>query len=347
MVNYIGNINWSYAALIILVFIAMLHTGYKKVRLNPIALHSFTQRDTLPLRGIMALLIIFGHVSSKFAENHSCYGFATFGTPAVSVFFFLSGYGLVASFQKKRKKYLSGFLTRTCIKIFTPFLIASAVWIGLSTTMFGGSLPDELVGFLIFKPPLPYSWFVYALMVFYIGFYFVYKYFPVSKTASKIATLFVFTFVVTVIYRTLEFGVYWYISLFAFNIGVLFSAYYQQISKTLVSKPIMCIVGLGIMLIVMMMMHIRTGLLAMIPLGVVIPLLYLGTGTNSRFLCFLGTISYEIYLCHGIFVPLFGRCGFSWSIYILCATACSICAAMILHRLSAAIQSLIENTPPR
>ncbi|WP_259317952.1 acyltransferase family protein [Bacteroides stercoris] len=54
-----------------------------------------------------------------------------FGSLSVSIFFFLSGYGLICSYNLKGEKYLKGFLIHRIGKVIIPLLTAYAIYIPL------------------------------------------------------------------------------------------------------------------------------------------------------------------------------------------------------------------------
>lgn len=84
--------------------------------------------DSLPLCGLVkyiaALLVVFGHLMIA----HCCALFwvmeSNFGSKAVSVFLFFSGYGLMHSYLKKGTAYLDGFVQKRIGKIILPLLVA-------------------------------------------------------------------------------------------------------------------------------------------------------------------------------------------------------------------------------
>ncbi len=281
------------------------------------------------MRGLMALLIILTHVSFKFPQTQPTWLFTSFGAPVVSVFFFLGGYGLTISLMKKGNAYLKGFLKRSLTKLAIPFLLASAMWIPLACLFLEGNLKQMMLGFLTFNPPLPYSWFVYALILLYIFFYIASK--STEKLLISSGIQVATTFAMIVIFRLLDFGVYWYISLFAFNAGNIYAVYHKRANSILVKKPLLTLLTVLAILVIMDLFKIRTALLAVIPFGIVVSILVLGGGAKCKILNFLGSISYEIYLMHGIAITLLDNQGLDWWIYLVLACAITIVSAYLLH----------------
>ena len=260
----------------------------------------------MPLRGIMACLIVVCHVSFKYSESHYGWPFTSFGAPIVSTFFFLSGYGLTVSAERKGEKYLNGFLRRSLNKLLPQFIIASVIWILISCVWMNGNFKEDLWGFVIFRPPLPYSWFIYVLIILYMVFFFVFQLLIKKNIKFKLAILFIAILGVVVSFRLLGFEPYWYLSIFAFNVGTTYGAYHNRLNAWISHQRFFTIGTLMVILAILILYGIRSFLLAIIPLGVVIPILIFGSGKRIKLLTFLGSISYEIYLSHGIIIPTIG-----------------------------------------
>lgn len=76
--------------------------GYKQ--------NSLLQRDVnLQIRGILALLIVFHHITKVYSFPLFGQG-QPLGEVVVAIFFFFSGYGILKQFEQKRNVYLDGLL---------------------------------------------------------------------------------------------------------------------------------------------------------------------------------------------------------------------------------------------
>lgn len=290
-------------------------------------LYALDKNATMPLRGILACLIILTHVSFFYSQDSYVWNFTSFGAQAVSVFFFLSGYGLIKSIFSKGKTYLYGFLQRSLKKLLTPFLIASTLWIGIECIFLNGDIYDLLYDFIIWKPPLPYSWFIYALVVQYVSFFLCFRLLCRFGTPLKLIIMSCLTLAQIITYRILNFEVFWYISLFAFNIGSFFAIGGELVRKALMKHPMICTISIAaILYILAVLLQTRTTYLAVMPIGVVLPFILLGS-PKSRFLNFLGNISYEIYLAHGITVTLLSMAKLDFLLFLIYAETLSITLA--------------------
>lgn len=138
---------------------------------RPSELAPFDKDRTLPLRGLLALLVVIGHCDLKMPGS-GLLRVLHMATPAVSVFFFLSGYGLVRSVLRNRDGYLVDFLPRSFIKIGVPLVVATiAACLFLRFMGEAVNLPHRGYELLTRGRNFPYhSWYVYALLVHYAAF---------------------------------------------------------------------------------------------------------------------------------------------------------------------------------
>lgn len=330
MFQFICKYNFCYLIIFFLLLICVVYYITKKLKDDKIAFHSFSKEETEPLRGLLACLIILTHVSYQFSRTELSWIFTYFGAPAVSIFFFMSGFGLTVSTLTKGMKYVHTFLGKSMKKLLPPLLITSFIWIAISCIFLHGDIGSELLGFITFNPPLAYSWFVYALILFYISFFIVYRFIK-NNNLLRISILLLITACICTVFRVLNFEVYWYISLFAFNVGNIYATFQTQFNSLLKKYTIFTILTTLSLLVVLDCLQTITTMLALIPMGAVVIILVLGSGKNSRFMSFLGKISYEIYLMHGIVVPVLKAFDLNWISYLVIAESTSILTAYFLH----------------
>lgn len=125
--------------------------------------NKFDKDATIPLRAILMIFVIFSHLPILKCLH--------LGTPAVSVFFFVAGYGMMCAITNRGDKYLRHFELNCLVKLFVPFAICSFVWIvwqaiaksmGLGHTNFGvaGLISGLRHGY--FTMLLPNSWYPFA-----------------------------------------------------------------------------------------------------------------------------------------------------------------------------------------
>lgn len=327
------GISSFYLVIIFLLTILLIYFVCRK-KYHTIKFHEFDYKETLFLRGLMAIFIIFCHVSFQYPNSHYFYLFTSFGAPIVSIFLFLSGYGLTVSYQNKGIRYLDNFILKSLSKLLPTFLIFSFIWIIVSYLFFNNNIFQNLLGFIDFNPPLPYSWFIYALFISYIEFYFVYKwpYLADKHDLTKISLLLILNFIFVATLRYLNFEVYWYISLFAFNVGNIYATYHKKVNLYIRKKPILILLLLILTFLACIVLNLRTFTLSIIPLGVVIPIVLIGGFTKSKILNRLGKLSYEIYLAHGLVVPTLSHFSLYWPINLFFSIILSILLAYLINK---------------
>lgn len=122
------------------------------------------------LRGLFAIMIVIGHSSMNF-ENELLPLLVIHKLNMVSVcfFFIISGWSLTYNFYNKTD-YLKGFIINKAVKLFLFAFVCEII--------------DRLISCVVLRKPISidiglftnYNWYVYETIVFYIAFYFSYKY---------------------------------------------------------------------------------------------------------------------------------------------------------------------------
>lgn len=125
--------------------------------------------DTSLVKFLAILLITNSHLDALYSDPR----FATGGGLGNSLFFALAGLGLAISSTKNMPKFGS-WMTRRLLRIYPQVAIVLLVC-GLITGTIGSSSLGETI--LKFVWPTPY-WFVAAIVVFYVPFYYVLRFFP-------------------------------------------------------------------------------------------------------------------------------------------------------------------------
>ena len=262
----------------------------------------FSKEKTFAIKGVLAILVIFHHFSatcniSSFSE------FSRWGAIIVSVFFFMSGYGLGRSITLKGKVYLSNFLSHRLWKsVILPYAIALIIFL----VYLNVDIPDAktLVGdWSRGITLLPNAWFIVALALMYLGFYFI----NITSGRCHVVNMFLFTLVYILIVYSIGFGRWWYVSVIMFPLGMLYADKENEL-VTLLNRyrariwliPMM----MGITSVCFIIQTVVSSIIAYMALT--IALVFVMTSTEVERIgkigvfSFLSAISYEIYLCHGV-----------------------------------------------
>lgn len=316
------------------VLVTLLLTAGWRIRRTG-CLHGFGKAETLPLRGLLALLVVIGHLNNR--TGHTIPGLNVFGweTPAVAVFFFLSGYGLWKSHMAD-SGYWRGFLLRSLPKILLPFLILAGVyWIFLLLS--GGKFHG-----------LHHVWYVKCLLLFYVISFVVFRFVPRHALVLISLAVFGYWFSMRFLHGSKS---YWWMTCFAFPMGFLFSAGEDRIREFVIRRPwtacltlVAILVAVSVPVCIPAARSVRFVEPFYAVLGPAVAFCLYAFNGLERFgaLCFLGTCSYEVYLVHGIFEYGFRRFGWSSPVYVTAVLAVALVTAVPLRLINAKVLGFLR-----
>lgn len=183
------------------------------------------QNTSLTLKGFFSILVIICHIRGEIDTlNGTLIGkvVTQFGYLSVSIFFFLSGYGLWMR-SKEDSNYLTSFLKKRVLSLYMQYVLLIFFYTALflvwnkkfDITIFAQS-------FLFGKTVVPYGWYFQAITVFYLIFYlscrFLNKKDPIVGIAFGLCLYVLFCF-------SWKLTTTWYETSFAFLTGVVIAEY--------------------------------------------------------------------------------------------------------------------------
>jgi peptidoglycan/LPS O-acetylase OafA/YrhL len=316
-----------------------------------------SKERTNVLKGIAATVIMFLHIGNSTEGGILISALAYVGYLAVGVFFFISGYGLMKNYMNKGKDYLSKFLSRRLLPIIIPYAIVNLIYL-LYTFIDEGSidLKGFLVSFINGDPVVRFSWYVIAILFFYIAFYISFKF---VKTTKHSLLLF-FTITVTYLFgcRYLQYDVWWYNSCLVLLLGLLW-AYFEK-EMTLWCEWHYCLKIIGLfplflvafcmsnsLLIVFEESFIIGQMVSTFVFTLLVIMIYSKIELKNKVWAYLGTISFELYILHGLMLKLF-RSRFIYLesnlMYSASVLISSILLATLLHYTTSKIFALLKNS---
>lgn len=267
--------------------------------------HSISIYSCNCLKGLIAISVVLHHIVQGRDILILKELFGPFGSVAVGCFFFISGYGVYASYSIKKQSYLDGFLKKRFRKLIVPFILV----ILLYQLVNYGSYKNILSGLLVGNPDyiLPYSWYIFCAILFYFAFYYIFKY--ISGERSKIFLVFIFTLIFYIVLRfILKWPGFWSGSLFLFPIGVAFKYHEKYLKKTHISHVIISFLIITILVVILYLTDIKyIGVIEICFSSLAIMLPFTIINISSKYLIFLGSISYEVYLIQGIIFYILGK----------------------------------------
>ena len=277
-------------------------------------------KSTSGLRGFLALGIIFHHISPLVKTGEEFSNFSYMGTYIVSIFFFLSAYGLYVQ-NESRENYLDNFLVKRLSKIIVPFFIISLIYIFYRFV--NGQLIDLNFFINLFKQgsTIIYNgWFVDIIILMYIFFYLSFKFFQNKFLSIVFNTIFIICYICLAI--KLGYNFWWYNSVLAFAIGLIWAKNQNKIDRFLEKYYFIVIVLVTVLLfvshrydILLKYLHIEDSYsyalaanLDNIIFTIYFIIVFLKKINFSNvYLNLIGRISFELYMIHGLVISMLAK----------------------------------------
>ena len=277
-------------------------------------------KSTSGLRGFLALGIIFHHISPLVKTGEEFSNFSYMGTYIVSIFFFLSAYGLYVQ-NESRENYLDNFLVKRLSKIIVPFFIISLIY--MFYRFVNGQLIDLNFFINLFKQgsTIIYNgWFVDIIILMYIFFYLSFKFFQNKFLSIVFNTIFIICYICLAI--KLGYNFWWYNSTLAFAIGLIWAKNQNKIDRFLEKYYFIVIVLVTVLLfvshrydILLKYLHIEDSYsyalaanLDNIIFTIYFIIVFLKKINFSNvYLNLIGRISFELYMIHGLVISMLAK----------------------------------------
>lgn len=277
-------------------------------------------QSTNGLKGFLSLGIVFHHLTHWVTTGEEFSNFGYMGTYVVSVFFFLSGYGLYIQNERK-EDYLDNFLSKRLSRILIPFIFISSIYL-IYRNINGQALTITFFVDLFKKGStvIYNGWFVNIIILMYVFFYISFKMFSNRTISILINTILIVVYIVLAI--RLEYGFWWYNSSLPFVLGLLWAKNKNSIDEILNKYYfiiLVCITGLLFIShqysFVLKKLHIvdsvSYGFAANID-NIIFTIFFIlmvrKIDFSNKYLLFLGKISFELYMIHGLVMSIFGKC---------------------------------------
>ena len=269
---------------------------------------SLDRVQTTALRGVLCILILFHHTSLLVGSGLSVGILKRVGAYVVGVFYALSGYGLTASWKKNG---LHGFWRKRLCGTILPYLILSAaallIRLLLGETL---SLREILLSFVNGKPLIRYSWFILTILVYYFLFWAA-ALLAKKDPAFLIALSGFLTFFFVFALKKLGYEEYWYNAAWCFPLGMLWQHRQQSIAAVFRRHPWCYLALSGVIALwwIAIAEHFFlfgyiARLCATVAVCIFVLLLMFKLQSTNPVLRFLGGISMEVYLVHGLVVTV-------------------------------------------
>ncbi|MCR5223147.1 MAG: acyltransferase family protein [Lachnospiraceae bacterium] len=221
--------NLCYLAILI-AFLLFILIGAKKTPAGAVDQGEVLKRMNA-LRGVFAIEVTIGHVFRD--QMTILYPLGKFMIISVAFFFFLSGFGLVYSFHRKKDYLKPSFLIGKPLYLLTITVLFYALYIVIDLIC-----PKDL-GYV--SSNLLYSfwkhsnWYLFELILFYLLFYLAYRFLPARFRILAITAVTLAGIIGIYLYGG-EDWIAWYASSLGFPLGLVFGEHYEQVHDLLTGK---------------------------------------------------------------------------------------------------------------
>lgn len=280
----------------------------------------FTKEWSFMSKGILAILIVLHHIATHLRiwyPEDSSWAILLFrqlipiSPILVGLFFFISGYGVMASYQKTQGSYLKTFVRKRLGKILPPLIVISLLcllivkfWLDPNYNVWEGFFAYVTQGksFVI-------GWFIPVLILFYLIWYMVFK--ISSNKHLAISLLFILVIALNLLFYMNDFGVHWWASNLCFPFGVLYASEEYRLSCLTRKQQFLFFIALNMLVIIITFV----GAIGFVRYPQrILPVLYsilfvwytylTQIGIKGKILPFLSTISYELFLVHIVVIRI-------------------------------------------
>ncbi len=362
--------------------IAALVTGLKFYKYREWNEEAFSLRQMKAVQGFATICIMLHHCGQKTSASWidkqyyhpGLEPFVPIGYVLVSIFTFCAGYGVYKSLKTK-DNYLRHFIGRRIMPIvilgYAVALLMIPVRFFLGEDLHGLKLVWYLTGLKLSNPN---SWYVIVIPFFYLCFYLAFRFIKNEKIA--LITVFIFTICYQLLGVSIDHndwwmrGEWWYNSVLPFAVGILFSMYEEKIVEHLKRNYVKYVIfGLISIFVFYFLRNFATSFFSyygenwgapdkilrriicliseeLFALSVVFYIFLLGMKIRfgNRFLNFMGTITLEFYLIHGLYSEMFSYAfdGKLRPLYYIKQNALYVLVVFVLGLASALLIKLIE-----
>ena len=271
----------------------------------------FNKSDTLSVRGVLIFFVVIAHLPISFLRAGGL------GSQAVAVFLFFSGYGCMKSFKRKGSLYQDAFFKKHLLKLLAPYFVCVSLWQAFNFLTHKIDMANLWVclqkGNLY--PILPHSWFPLALVILYFSFGIA-----IQKGGRIWKKVFCATSLYYIVVRYwLCFPNFWWVPIWSFPIGICYAENEDFIIKFANHVRWCCPIICWVLFILAFSCLCSFSPFKNLPFlselsytmtGVCVAA-YLSCGKAGNglpVLRWLGGLTYEIYLLHGIIFGVICYC---------------------------------------
>lgn len=294
-------------------------------------------KNTNALRGMCALIVAMQHTCAYQHDKWTA-PFLYIGFLCTSIFFFLSGYGLMYGSENK-KRYLKTFLKKRVLTVLIPYLLANVIYLCIRQAVgMEISVMEFVEMYQKGEPYVSFSWFIISIMYFYVMFYVIFNIFK-----KNIAVFLMIPGSVLYMYlvKLIGFDYHWYTTAFCFAGGVIWYQYREVLTAAARKQGFLKILLVFAITFALLFatfkniyFYIAGSNITALCFQIFMMLWLQKVRIHNFVLEFLGKISFEFYILHGIVIKIFNDyivLHGNW--YVLAVMVVSMLMATILFKL--------------
>lgn len=269
---------------------------YEEINLN--------LEGSLILKGIAILLVVVGHLAKEYSVMP--YNLRYAGAWGVCIFLVLSGFGITQSYLKSGINVY--ILVKRLFRVWLPYAIVTGLWIIIDRIFFEKNYKIQTIIFSILgidlKPVIDGTmWFITFIMIWYVVFYFVFKF-----SNFKILNIVILFGISIFFHKVKNLQPLSAPYIFDFPIGVGLGLFWTDIKSKLRMKNIIYILTICIIIFCFAYSKIEQGQIyylladfsfAFGSISLIIFCELKNLNTKLRSLFWIGNISFEIYIFEG------------------------------------------------
>ena len=316
----------------------------------------FLSKDNfICLKGLFALAVIASHIrSSLVSMNDTVIGqmLTVLGYLSVAMFFFFSGYGIAHQYKCKGELYIKKFPRNRLLDIYLKYLLVILIYFLYNIILSSPMKINRIITSFLFGGTIAINgWYLQAIIVSYVAFYLIVSF---VKPKLFIPAFCVYLIAYIVLCLFLGLGILWYQSYLPFFVGIVCANKKEEIYAFLDSKKtfiISFLVSVFLFCVTLFLGNLRilpfvlTVMCKMFSSVFFVSTILLGTSFLSVRFCitrWLGKISFEIYVVHGLFIGIARKCTNNNLIYAMLIYVFSIIAATLLNKVFSFISKKIK-----
>lgn len=311
---------------------------FLKLEFNKEALE---RKNTLCISGIFVILVFFRHIADYININTIPSNFYNIidpqlGQTIVTPFLFYSGYGIFECIKNKENYINNKFKTRIK-KLYSNLLIAIITYLIMNTFLkIKYNTKTILLSLLAFESIGNSNWYIFSILVLYLITYINFKLIKDKKCAILSTTLFTIIFTIILMFLKED---YYYNTIISYIFGLWFSYYKDKIISIITTNNYIYTLILLIDLINLYTFNklhlINTFYYYCYDIAfiILIILLSLKFKINNKFLLFLGSHTFWIYILQRITMITLNKLNINTYLYIILSFITTIILSIIYENI--------------